>query len=53
MYSISEYTWGIRSTTNTELKSTPETTPEFGAQDDDDSTVDVLAEDNVSTTLEH
>jgi hypothetical protein len=30
----------------------PETTPEFVAQDDDDNSVDVLAE-NVPTTLEH
>jgi len=40
------------------LKLTPETTPEFGAQgvDEyyyDDNSVDVLAEENVSATLEH
>jgi hypothetical protein len=48
----------MRSTTNTELKSTPETTPKFGAQDDDeeyydDNSVDVLAEEKVSATLKH
>jgi len=40
------------------LKSTPETTPEFGLQDGDEyyydgNSVDLMSEENVSATLEH